>query len=647
MSIQERQKNRLRQKLIEKQLRAGRPPLLTTIEQAIATHFARLPAGRPRFQPKYLRKGYPSDPDQYNEMMEAIREDLETATDEVFEQQRRMLSMAEYYESEKNALQRTMNRMGKQMEALLERVRLGTGSDTIFDSFTDFGQVEFIGDQDRNLPETTAMIDLSKGEVTLWPLTGAQALVDLSTATARTQIKGTYVASEMIGHPENALSEHINTGWHQVITRNEADELTVALRIELPEARAANMLTVWPQMPKEASVRLLIRAEGEEGYRSIPQSGKKPLIWTFPSTKVKEIVLEFTKSGPDFTVGAQYEYRFGVQRIRLQSSAYVVESRLVSTALPLREKVRSVTLTTEEVRPAGTEIRYYVALDTGAPLDWREITPGEPLELFDATPMEDYLAGPYSLHSNSTHGVALYEIGTISDTLGLQVYAGEAMWLMEWRNIIPSPNHEPSMADWVGKKRDGFGYSRLERADLPLRKGLTRWTLWVDMPEERVEKFTLKALDCKATVYLNNERLRPEGDEYTYRFKAGMNQIVIYVSTNSDQAKLIPGLYFDATIRTYAHEKPMRLVSIDDLSYLVGPDRYLAYAAKETPNGTILLVNYDPTTLDVSGAGLRYLASYALSSGEAGSLRFMALLRRQESEEDITPRLRSYKIQVN
>lgn len=638
MNIRERQIKRAEDRLIDQSLRAGRAPLLGQIKKRVAQQFGSRPAGRPRFRPAVLQRNKPSDPEQFNQMFREIREDLETVTDDVFSQSRRMMALADYYETEKQRITRDLGRLGKRIDGLLERVQQKATKATVFDSFTDFTQVDFVGDGTRNIPATTAFVDLAAGETTLNLAGHGHALVDLSEAAARTKLLGTYKETRMEGHPENALNDHVNESWRQVVTRAQSDTFSLNLSVELPEPRTCNALIITTQMPKPAVARLLITADGETWKRVPITSAGQPLVWVFESQAVKGFQVEFTKSEPDYTNGTEYEYRFGAQRITLRSSAYQQEGALVSQPLPCGP-VKSVTLQADQVIPPETSLRYYVAMEGEGPLQWQEVTPGKALVLATPPQHSDFLGHNCTLDSRIANR-DLWSIGETSEPFDvdtLQLRAGEFMWLKDTLDGAVVTGHRPSMADFTGKA-PATTYHALDDLVLDAGPGFTRYTLNVRADSAFTESFRLTREGCEATVYLNNEELRPSGDTYTYRFLAGWNQLAIYVSSVQGGV-LTPRIAFaDPSVSVFAHQQPMKRVGVEDLAH--SPLSLDTFAVK----GRHLIVGYNPAGL----GGVRYSLDYSAPAGQgARSMRLMALFARSEKAEGATPRLRSYRLQVS
>jgi hypothetical protein len=649
VSIRERQTMVATEKAIDRELRSGRPPSITAIQREVAYGFRDRPAGRPRFRPQRVMKNKVSDPKAYNQLFKAAAEDLSLVTDEVFGQGARMMALADYYELDKIRLSRELRRLRGRIAGLSERVSHRAIDATVFDSFTDFSQIEFVGEPGRNLMQTTAMVDLSGGEVTLDLMGKGHALVDLRMAAARSTVKGSYDTLQTQGHIENALNDHINEAWRQVVTRKDADTLSVLLSIELPEAKAANGLMIFTQMPKQAQAKVLISSDGET-YRSIPiTSTEQPLYWAFPSQTIKSLRVEIIKAAPDFTEGTQYQYHFGIQRISLRSSAYQAESRLVSGLLEVGSSMRQVTLTADQSLPPQTSIRYYVAEDrTGESLQWQEISTDKPLVISKPEIYEVFLAGPYGESGGIVNGIQLYQAGTLDDDFNaktLQLQTGETMWEHTLR-AAPGllEGYSPSLVDFRdADPTESVSYVRLESNALPISVGVQRFVLEVYTPRERSESFLLTKSTGEATVYLNNEVLRPVSSVYTYRLKAGWNQITLLVAT-LDTGTITPRISFpDTSVRTFARSQMMRQVSIENLYYDVSRYDRGAYAVE----GDAILLNYDPVAADLEGDGARYLATCEVPPlTSPADLRFMAILSRGMTVEDATPRLRSYRLQV-
>lgn len=644
MSIRERQLSRAEAQLIDRELRSGRKPLMDQIQQEVARQFQERPAGRPRFQAVRLQRNTPSDPVVFNQMLHAIKEDLTVSTEEAFALGRRMMAMAHYYETEKQRISRELCRLSGRIESLLERAQQKALKESLYDSFTDFTQVSFTADAARNLPETTAFVNLETGEVTLDLSGHGNQLVDLSEAEVYTSINGTYRENRIEGYPENALNDHINESWRQVVTCSEMGTVKLKLTVTLEEAHEANALIVIPQMPKAPDeVTLMISADGETWKRVPITSSGQALVWVFESQPVTSFLVEFTKSAPDFINGTAYDYHFGAQRISLRSSAYAEKGRLVSKPLPLTKPARKVSLTVDQVIPPRTRLRYYVAEERGKePLRWQEIRPGESLALADSEEIELFLGGSVKKHK-TIGGKDLYSIGEIPeefDPTSLKVWAGESMWLWEYISDVVGEGHIPSMADFLDESAlVEPTYVPTTKFKLQVDAGFNRYTLNIWLPEPLEESFRLTKEDAEATVYLNNEEIRPSGDVYRYRFRAGWNQIVIHAAALGT-GYITPRIAFaDPAVLLFAEASPMRRVEVEDLVYNPTAQGMNCYAV----DGSHLIVGYDPAAV----GGVSYLVKCQQPvANPAEALRFMVVMERDAGAEGVTPRLRSYRLHV-
>jgi hypothetical protein len=141
------------------------------------------------------------------------------------------------------------------------------------------------------------------------------------------------------------------------------------------------------------------------------------------------------------------------------------------------------------------------------------------------------------------------------------------------------------------------------------------------------------------TIYLNGQKLTPEQNNMiTYNFIKGVNVLEVIVSiSNSNPVSLNLNLdLLKMGNSLCGNRDPMRAVSLFDLRYNTN-NQIDVYSLHDAGDKYILLVK----DKDLS---IRYELVYDYVTDPISDIRVKAVLQREQSTVDITPRLISYEV---
>src|SRR5690606_14957311 len=104
--------------------------------------------------------------------------------------------------------------------------------------------------------------------------------------------------------------------------------------------------------------------------------------WSFPEISVKGLRITLIRRESDpTTIDDGYYYTFGLKNISLVKMGYEDSGTLTSKPHHITNRqgkdvnLSRLSLEVEEEVPTGTELRYYLAIDTGGDPDWQPISP--------------------------------------------------------------------------------------------------------------------------------------------------------------------------------------------------------------------------------------------------------------------------------
>lgn len=661
MGIKSRQIANETNRILTSELLAGRYPILSSVQELVASKFRDRPSGLPRFQARRIENKEISSADKYNEMIENLHEDLCVAFQESRYQGDRMMALADYYETEKLRINLQIRKLNRRIEVLSEKLEDRGLRTVIFDTFNDFLMLELDGDSARSLPLTDAFVDLRNGYAILDNIQSGNTKINLANAQSTVRAVTEFDDFVQLSKIEGALVDTINEAWRHKAILSEAGEAEVILKIELERPTMINIVSFTPQSPRPCTIVLKTSPTGESFKSQVPRTVGGFTEWNLEEEEIQYIEFHIKKMEPDIAQGAEYHYYFGAQNISFRHAKFINEALVVSKPHQVDRIVDKITLKVDEVIHPGTDIKYFIAEDKmdGSLLEWEIVEPGEKVLLDSLITKEvaiDNTSDAYgafyqSLYNQDYHSIIKLEERPLERTGAL--YMGDAMWQVDYMPHTADTTFRPTIDTWKTIKEYSTTFVSMEHvsagSEMAVSKGyLERMTLYVTMAQDYILLANpIDATGVNMSVYLNNTEIKGINGDYTYNFKKGLNKIeVIYYSPNG--GKIAPNLsriYLQSIGATdiYATNQALKQVDVYDLLNNTSKRDFGKFAISEDNK---IIVNYNPSTMDRAGKGLRYRLQYRYPKDDTRKstyLRFMARLS-QENQDDLTPILNSYKL---
>lgn len=679
MAIIDTQKELIRKDLILSELKKGVRPNLLMVEELIEEVFKERMAGLPRFEFIEIVPRQVSSSDLYNSLFSKIGQDFVVAFEEVRSLNNKMMSLASYYESNRIRLNRELKELDNKAAGLSIKTDTRTNKDVVGDSMNHFLQVDFKGDRERNIPKTTAFVNLLMGDVEMQRKRNGTVKQDLSEASVLFKVEGQHELINLSPF-ESALKDTIHDGWRSIVVTKKPSEVKAAMTIELKEAAFVSNVTLDMQAGKPCYTTLSISKDGVEFVQLERMKIISSYQWVFESREIKAIRFDMMKKEEDRPNGSDYEYIFGAKQIQLTESLYEDQSHFVSKPFDLlnHEAVKQISLEAEDYIPPNSSIRYYVGFDYGESMvEWQEIQKGGSIKtkMVKQQEMEinKYTAGygelAFERFGQKYHRVARLPHKPLRGSIGLMV--GRNMWL---RETIPAPfTYEPTgdesdaivyptgVHDWVRTPSPRKDYVRVQVGfDYLKANRFHRYTTYVFC--EKTESFSATVRgteDSSYAVFLNSNQIKGVQDKFGLTMIPGWNKIEVYAYARDINQEITLDFYIPRILnQIFASSVPMKEVSVYDLINNTSSRMY-EYFAVDDDNS--IIVNYDPRRADVMGDyttnttanrdaalsdGVEYslLYDYSVSPHHDHRIRFMATMTKEQARIKVSPRLRSYQL---
>jgi len=662
MGIKETQEDLIRQKLILEELRQGQFPSLSAIEEKLARIVETRRLGLPRFTYRPMNKGKASDTDAYNAMFAEAEDDLITSFEEVRRLNNRIMALSNYYESNRIRIDRELKRIELKTETLLHRSRSHLNRDVLSDNINDFSKVEFKGDTVRNLPRTTAFVDLRHSEVHLDKVAQQTTKHDLSSARVsfKTLTDGARVVH--LSPIRGCLVDNLNEAWRSIILSPEASGAIGELTISLDAPLYATNISIDAQCGRPMLVTLYLSTDGDNFVEYETRRVVSSYQWVFDRTAFQHIRFRMEKREEDSMDASEYGYIFGAKSIEVREEQYLSEGYFVSKPYPIHhhEAIDYIHLEADDYIPPGTNIRYYVGMDYGDNvIEWHEIEKNRPVEMkmVQAYRMEiDSYVDGYGDQLYTKFGHNYYRIAKLPFkplTKSIQLLMGRHMWLKE---TIPAEVSNPedgsvyqtSIRDWIRAGSASKEYMNIDNyQDILAKDTFQRYTTYVYLEESlRYNADVHVDADASLAILVNNNQVKSVNNIYQLPFRPGWNKIEVLTYSRKEAQEIIFNLYLrEISDRIYANNQSLQEVSLYDLLNNTSIRLHNRFAVDDDWN---IIVNYNPKEMDIRRHGVEYSLTYnySVSPQTNHQLRFMAILSKEDPNSSASPRLKDYKLVI-
>jgi hypothetical protein len=589
--------------------------------------------------------------------------DITTGYQEIGDMQNQMMALADYYDTEKNKVDKSLARVAHRIEALVEKMKHRTQANVLSQNFHDFLGVDFLGDVSRNILPTNVLVDLLKNIATLDKMKQGTAHYDISGAKVQVSVSGKPLSTESTGSVDNLLQDAVNTIWHYNVVTATRNPVTVSLVMTL--AAPLMVTTIGFLSQSSAPTNVTMYTSGD-GLTYIKQGTKKTTgmtLWQIPIDTIGFIKFELEKDEPDATKGTESNFYFGASRILVQRDMYQTEGKLVSQPMPAGNcVVDQVIITPTDSKLPGTYIRYYAGIDNGVDhIEWIEADK-DGIVHYNAykdykVDMVDKNTAGFGLEvddpqfGNQNYAVVdLTSLGITPRVGSTVLYIGEQMYQKDV--IFSSPSTPPTTTgpqDWNGKNFVTTYVDinqTINTKQAPLVAGsFNRFTIQFYVENDQmpfVQKLTIDN-NSIVSVYLNNTVVtgvqQADGIYFTYKFMQGVNTVNVYTYTPAGQiGAMAPNIDF-LSKATWARASAMPLTETS--LYNLYNNTSVKDKSKFAYKGNQLVVNYN-------AIGIRYALSFQYTKliPTDVSIRLMAIFTRTASAADASAQLSKYQVVV-
>ena len=678
MSISTIQKKRKTKEFSILLARKGIEPNNFELNKMLMEHFDNHVMGMPYYAPIKQTPYEESSKKDYNHNFKTFQEDIETIYQANIEANNTAVAMEEYYDSEKNKVMNAIEKLALRVENIREALKTTNRVKQYVEVFDNVYGLEFYGNDKRNIPYTTAFIDLLQKVGYNEKMNAKVNKLNISNATISIDGDKKIGRFTQDGPIKNILSD-ITTDICILAFKSDTDgEKTLELKVDLGSIMTFNSVFFRFTSATPMVNTLSLSDDGENFVKVYDITTNELAEWTFTEKNARYIKITCTKTEPDgFVSGTDdiemYEYYYIFKNISIARETYTSTSVIVSKVIDFDDLTSIIRLDATDMIFAHTRIDYFIGFDNGTDkIGWDAIEnhKDHPLYMFEK---RHKIANVHLSEFGSTDGIinayALMELPVNVNLNSIKVTPGYNMWSVyrykrkagdsnedgfsiidgDFSNHIKKCDRDQMFMDC--ENYDGFQI---------MSNVLYTFTQYVSLAESaNLYNAFIKVMDLDCKVQMQNAEIRvflngyevTAGDNSLYSFglHKGVNKIQIVIHCPSNTASdymLYHNLNFKALTNDVFSAVPMKYTSNAIMDKVVGKT-YDYYTIR---NNTIY-VKCDPRDMVHSELeDMAYFVTFScLRTDLTGffpdnhlKFRIMAVLN--SSDKNLSPRLVNFRL---
>lgn len=610
---------------------AGRYPAFDYVRGSLAKWIKSHRPGYPVAAPPAVKKRAVSSSADYNQFFEAVGEDIACLYEQAWDVLERLRSAYIVLSDHERYM---ASRLG-----LLTLNRPFVGDD-----FSTCDRVD--------LTETTALVDLSAGEVRLDEVVSDTVFVNLDEANVSFEIVSPYITYETLSPLACMFDGADNTYWLVRAKSPTPGDVTVSVTVDIGTPVELNKVEV-EFHGRPPDVKLLTSTDGKDWDEHTGVNSP----WFFSSARVRLVRLLMSKSQDGKS--EQYDYYFGIKNLTVCRTGIVERGILVSRPFVFDAAVvNKLRLLAETETPPLTSVDFYLSLGENSDI-WLPVQPGE----IDLGIMDRREVSFSTVDVNDTvGGITTYILGPgfeVDTVWSPELYCGVDKYLRGRAYLNAEVDYVPSLTDWENITPCAKVYSYRDKGSLfatdtylnvdQLTDNFFCYVFYIYSPSVNDKWVYFSVSDgYRFSGYLNNNLLSVAGSRALLHLVPGWNEFVFLVYNYDSNKRTGLGLTWDWILGkevVRARREPFEYVAYPSLNYRTPPGMVGRYSLIKKDNLWHPVINFDP-----ADRGLRpqdFTLIYGVPRVAFNALRFKAVLERKPAAGHVTPRLKYYYLELN
>lgn len=579
MSISTIQRKRKKNEFILELARKGIEPNNYELNRMLTEYFDNHTLGMPYYSPKKQIPYEESSKDDYNHNFKTLEEDIETIYEANIEANNKAVAMQEYYDLERNKVRNALTKLSLRVENITEAMKTTSNVKQWVEAFDDLYNVEYYGKPSRNIPYTTAFIDLLQKRVYTDKSNSQMNKLPMQNASISIDGLSQFDGYECQGSKRKILTDTISDMYVLVCNSINDKPKEISFKIDLGSLTEFNTVTFSFTSARQIKCTLLL-SEDDENYIPVYDVSSSDFIeWNFNSKIARFIKIVLYKTEPDGLSVSEnditiFEYDYVIKNISIALEQFESKSVFVSKVIDFDDLTSVIKLDATDMIFNNTRIDYFIGFDNGVDkIGWDAIENHKEHELFmfqKRHKILNYHVGEeFGQQGITTHLYKLYKIPKNVNRNSIKITPGYNMWSVKRYNRKTGDSNS-----------DGFSLASGDFSDFKDRCNVTQmfmdcenyqefnistnvlyiFTQYISAQQSynifnrfiRIRDTSFEGADIvngtEIRVFLNGYEITADDNNYySFAIKKGVNkvQIVIYCSSpNALVRKLYHNLNF-------------------------------------------------------------------------------------------------------
>ena len=370
MSISKIQYNTKKEEFKQELLKKGIEPNNYELNNLLSEFFDNKTLGMPYYAPIKQERYETSNREAYNYTFKALGQDMQTIYDANIEANNKAVAIQEYYDTEKTKVMNAIQKLSLRVQNINEIMNSSIAGKQYVQVFDDLYDVEYYGDSERNIPYTTAFIDLLQKK--MYTEKSNTKINKINISNSDIKITGIDKFKKRIteGELSNILTDTIDSVYTVVCKSDKNQEMEISIIIDLKSLMDINTVLFSFTSSRQLKCELSLSEDGENYINVHDITGTNLIEWNFPTKTIQYIKINIIKSEADGyglteSNTEYYEYYYILKNISVALETFESKSVFVSKKIEFDDLVNSITLNVTDRIYNDTRIDYFIGFDNG------------------------------------------------------------------------------------------------------------------------------------------------------------------------------------------------------------------------------------------------------------------------------------------
>ncbi len=676
MSISSIQRKRKTEEFTQQLLRKGVEPNNFELNRMLTEYFDNHVLGMPYYSPIKQKPYEESSKDDYNHNFKTLHEDMETIYQANIEANNKAVAMQEYYDLEKNKVRNALTKLALRVENVTEALKTTSHVKQYVQVFDDLYGVEFYGDAKRNIPYTTAFVDLLQKKIYTDRTNAKVNKISMSNATISIQGLTKFDGYTTEGELGNVLNDTTNDIYIITAKGSSIDEKTIEIHVDLGSLVEFNTVSFTYTSTRVMPCELYISEDGENFITVYDISSRDYAEWIFNPKTARYLKIICHKTEPDGlnegTSLSLYEYYFILKNISVAKEEFESKSIFVSKLIDFNDLTSTIKLDATDMIFNNTRIDYFIGFDNGVDkIGWDAINNHKDYQLSMFGKRHKILNYHVESFGQDSGSLSLYKLFKIPENINknsIKLTPAYNMWSVKRYNRKDGDSNEDGFSLVTGDFSTHVSNCNMTQLFMDCENydkfSIQTNTLYIMTQfvslEQSMNLFNkfIKVMEtdyktdagAEIRVFVNGyEVTTADNNQYSFALRKGVNKIQIAIYCASDKAT-IKYLYHNLNFKALTNDVfgfvPMKYTSNAVLDKMIG-DTYQYYTIKDG----YIYVKCNPDDMiqsDLNDMGY-FMSYHCLNEDMIGyfednhiTFRIMAVL--SSTDRNVSPELVNFRI---